>query len=565
MASKFMKIRKIVLPTVTVFIIASQLMGCSCASQDEMLETLNKSKEIEIEVAELGFKEQGEETELTWTRLDQLVSYSSFRESMDSVLGIKSLNSTKYGIAYVGLDGNQSGNNTLYNAFMNEAFVKGYWNNEEVQSKVNALAISLYADVEDGSKDSIYASINAYWNLLSDNTDYYFNGGASLTRGEAMALVARAINEVTEDGKPVADSEFTKAVGVSEYTNYANYVAGSSYLSTTDKSLNNQTFNGTMTRGEYIYLITTIILGDSEVSSGAEEVSLSDCKDGGDIAKKQKFSGDYADSYELNYAIQHADSGAPTKLYKAMVYAKSNGIIGEETRWDEAVTKTEAIELLVNTLNAYTTKNGFKVNSLGETEGEKMRETAKATYQSIANQLTTDENTYVSEYIVLIDQGNSQEDTERSLLEKYKKTEQESEQQSYETEHKPKPTKPSDQVHFNNMEEGYVEIGGKRLWVDSNGYIFHEDKTTPFTMDEIDEVIGDSGTITVSKPSGTSGEAGTKESEGGLSEEQSRRQAEEESRIQAVQDEIDEAIKKGSEEVGSGDEMTSDANWEFLN
>lgn len=199
-----------------------------------------------------------------------------------------------------------------------------------------------------------------------------------------------------------------------------------------------------------------------------------------------------------------------------------------------------------------------KVN---EVKGEKMRETARATYQSIANQLTTDENTYVSEYIVLIDQGNTQEDTERSLLEKYKRTEQESEQQEYESENKPKPISPSEQLHFNNMEEGYVEIGGKRLWVDSNGYIFHEDKTTPFTMDEIDEVIGDSGTITVSKPSGTAGGAGTKEPEGGLSEEQSRRQAEEESRIQAVQDEMDEAINKGSEEVGSGGEMTSGANW----
>ena len=552
MASRFMKIKKIVLPTITVFIIASQLMGCSCASQDEMLDTINNNKEIEIEVAELGFTEQGEETKITWTSLDKLVSYSSFRESMDEVLGIKSLNSTKYGIAYVGLDGNQLGNNTLYNAFMNEAFVKNYWNNEEVQSKVNALSVTLYADVEDGTKDSVYASINAYWNLLPDNTNYYFNGGASLTRGEAMALVARAKTQVTDSGKPDSNVEFSKAVGSSDYTDYANYVSNNSYLSISDKSLNNQTFNGTMTRGEYIYLVTTAIFG-SDIETTSE--SLKDCKDGGDIAKEQKYSGDYADSYELNYAVKHADDGAPTKLYNVIAFAKANGIIGEETRWDEAVTKTEALELLVNTLNAYTTKNGFKLNNLGETAGEKMRETAKATYQSIANQLTVDENTYVSEYILLIDQGKEQSEVESTLLNKYKKEEesskrQENENQGLAEQHTTNPL--ANGVKMEGLGAGYVEICGTKVYIGDNGYIYREDKTTLVTQDEFEEIISGSDEFTVrpidqNPPAPTEPEVPEPTT---LSQEQ-----------QSEKDHWQELINQGSEDMSGGIQVpTSDFN-----
>ncbi len=398
---------------------------------------------------------------------------------MDGILGVRKLNATKYGVVYVDLDGNQSGNNTLYNAFMNEAFVGGYWNNEEVQSKLKSLAIDLYADVEDGSNDSTYAGINAYWNLLPDNTDYYYNGGASLTRGEAMSLVARAVTPVSESGKPETDSEFEKAVGNSDYAGYANYVKGSSYLGLEGKNLNKQTFKGTMTRGEYTYLVMSEIFGKESIQGETGEVSLSDCKNGGDIAKEQKYSGDYADFYELNYAIQHSDKGAPDRLYKAVSAAVEKGIIESETRWDEAVTKTEAIEILINAFNAYTKEKGYRTNSLGETAGEQMRETARGVYQTIASQITADENTYVNEYVRMIDEGKGKEEVESALLERFKKREEET------------TTAPVKErtIRLVGQGEGYFEINGLKMWADSEGWVYEEDKVTPIDPEEFHEAV----------------------------------------------------------------------------
>ena len=57
----------------------------------------------------------------------------------------------------------------------------------------------------------------------------------------------------------------------------------------------------------------------------------------GDIATVQGYAGkDYSTNYEIVYSIQNPDKGLPTSLYKALVVAKNKGLIGNETRWDEA-------------------------------------------------------------------------------------------------------------------------------------------------------------------------------------------------------------------------------------
>lgn len=48
--------------------------------------------------------------------------------------------------------------------------------------------------------------------------------------------------------------------------------------------------------------------------------------------------------------LKNVDQGAPERIYNAMLVAYEKGIIGTETRWDEACTRVEAIELLIKVL-----------------------------------------------------------------------------------------------------------------------------------------------------------------------------------------------------------------------
>ena len=49
MSGRFMTIKRIVIPTITMVIIASQLMGCAAVSQSELLQMINQGDAIEIE------------------------------------------------------------------------------------------------------------------------------------------------------------------------------------------------------------------------------------------------------------------------------------------------------------------------------------------------------------------------------------------------------------------------------------------------------------------------------------------------------------------------------------
>ena len=67
MSGKFMRIKKLILPTLTMVIIASQLMGCAATNESELLQMLNTGQQIEIEIATPISEEQGEEKTLDWT------------------------------------------------------------------------------------------------------------------------------------------------------------------------------------------------------------------------------------------------------------------------------------------------------------------------------------------------------------------------------------------------------------------------------------------------------------------------------------------------------------------
>lgn len=414
-----MKNKKI-LPIVTVAIIASQLCGCACSSKDELHKMIEKGEQIEIEVAEPDFEEQGTETQITWTELAKLANYADFRLAFEQILGISSASGIKNGIAYINLDGKTEQNNTLYNAFMNKSFVENYWNNEKVQQAAKMAASENYADVEADSETAKYAAVNAYWNLLPDNEPNFFNGGASLSRAEAMTLLMRATTPVSELSE---STEFESSVGESDYAEYASYVENSCYLTTADKSLNNQTFNSSMSRAEYIYMIVNAIFGSENVSNtDISGISLNDCKV--TTEKHEYKSKDYVKSYDLSYTIASPENGLPEEIYKAIAFAKKYDIISAETAWDEAITREDAIAIFADTMIAYANSNGYKVeDNTGEIDTESIEEKARVAYNRIADKISISVDTYIKEYKSIIKQGSTHEQAEAQLADIYSQKE----------------------------------------------------------------------------------------------------------------------------------------------
>ncbi len=374
-----MSLKRIVIPTLTMVIIASQLMGCAAVSQSELLQMLNNGDAIEIEVATPINQEQGEESQLIWEELGLLTMNPELRSAWDDILGITGTGITKNGILYVGTDGNQTCNNTLSVAIKNSKF-QSILSDKTASEELSLAVQNNYVDLEaDEDFKAMMMGINSYFNLLPDATPNYSNPDSTLQRNEFMAMVFRADTPVTE---LTADTTFASAVGQSEYNLYAQGVVADNYLGLENKNLDNLTANGTITRAEAVYLLVNRYFVDDLKNVDTKASCFTDCKDGGNIAAEQKFiedvtQKDYWKSYELTYALQNPDGGMPSSLYNAMIVAKDKGIINDtESRWDEGLTKSEAVEMLLNTLKAndaiptYTSTQGLITGYEAESEPE---------------------------------------------------------------------------------------------------------------------------------------------------------------------------------------------------
>lgn len=378
MSGRFMTIKRIVIPTITMVIIASQLMGCAAVSQSELLQMINQGDAIEIEVATPINQEQGTESALDWQELASLSTNPDLRDSWDDILMITPTDTGKNGVLYVNAEGNNEPNNTLRVALHNSEFLK-YLDSEADSLQLSNAVQGNYADLEENdTARALYMGINGYFNLLPDANPNYANPDSTLQRNEFMAMVFRAETPVQD---LTADNAFADAVGQSDYNIYAQGLAENSYLDTASKSLNNLTANGIITRAEALYLLVSRYFSDDMASVDVKTATFNDAKDGGDIASKQKFiedgtQKDYWKSYELTYAIQNPDDGLPTDLYKALIVAKSKGLVGDVTRWDEALTRSEAIEFLVKALRQEKGIAQFNAKQ-GLVEGHEVQETAE--------------------------------------------------------------------------------------------------------------------------------------------------------------------------------------------
>lgn len=351
-----MKIKRVIIPTITMVVIASQLFGCSSASKQEAYDMLQNSEAVELEYAvpEYDNTEDSKVELLPWLQLSSLETHPELRSAFEELLGItKEDDGTKSGIVYTDENGDRNQNNTLYNALGNTNFTINYIRDAEQIEKIEEVANNEYTDIEDNQ--GVAAVINAYFELLPDQTDGQFDGSATISRAQAMTLVMRATTPVNESQAPDEDADFTAKVGETQYTNFAAPMNEYSYLNT-ENGLTDKTFNTTMSRGEYIYLLTKYIYGDAYAEmlatvgktdeSLSEDVTLTTIKDGGDITFQE--------------ALNNPDNGLPTEMYQTLARAVALGFISEDTlNWDEAITKSEAITLFIDAVDIYysTTKS----------------------------------------------------------------------------------------------------------------------------------------------------------------------------------------------------------------
>ena len=456
MAGKFMKIRRICVPILTMVVIASQLCGCASSTKKETANMFNvdTSQEIIIEVSEPDFEVQGEFEQLNWIELGNLTDCTEVRDTADmyfnNAMGDDGL---KYGPFYIDKDGNQCTNNTLKvvlgNRYVAEMFATGGNVDIEKVDSSNLGAIEIPEETTEGTEttdeessamtksfnnslDAVYTDLsdsdytpalfNAYFNLLPDSTPNYFNGGDTLSRAEAMALVTRATTPVQS---LTAVDDFTSAVTGTDYDQYINYAAqqnSNSYINTNDKSLTADNFKGAMSRAEFIYLIMNEVYGTDAVQGyDTSKSALKDCTNAGDLSAELKIAGsDRCNGYTLSHSLKNVDKGVTEELYKPLAMAVDKGIITPETRWNEGITKSEAIEIVVNAFSQYYDENGYLVNNADKGSTQVLEAQAEELWnKQDANDMNVTKEEFIADYIKEISNGMTPEQFEEEIEGRY--------------------------------------------------------------------------------------------------------------------------------------------------
>lgn len=363
---------------ISLIILVSRLTGCFATSSKDMVKMIDKGKTITLELASPSYdiKEKGkQQEELDWVQLDQLKTFNQgFRQEFDEVFNInivteKGVNG-KSGCLYVDEAGDREGNTTLEDAFRNKTFVTKYWDSSEVKGKMVKLGNGVYTDVADSDNDAIAASINAYYNLMPDATNpESFNGTQSLTREQFYELVYKTENGVQEIE---IDKNFETAVGgATSHTKFAQGVDEYGFLSVENKSLDGNSYSGSISRSEAIYMLVNKHFKDEMSKVTGKEKAFKDNKNAGDLALKAGFkykdkeskeivAKDRWQSYTLAYMLKNNNKGMQEEVYKAMVVAKNLGLLtSDESRWDEPLSKSESIMLIANTQLAKNKAYGY--------------------------------------------------------------------------------------------------------------------------------------------------------------------------------------------------------------
>lgn len=378
MVGKFIKAKRLILSILIFAIIVLQLVGCENVYSKEMLDMINNGETITIELAKPSYDTtiKGEISDsIGWIQLDQIKTYNNgFRQDFDETFNINIVTeggiNGKSGSLYVDEDGDRSGNTTLEDALRNKVFVNKYWLDMAVKDKLAKISSGAYEDIGEDLTLGILGSFNAYYNLLADGKNpNSFNANQSLSREQFYTLVFKSEEGVKDID---IDKAFESAIGgETKYSKYAQEVDEYGFLNVENKSLDVSTLSGTMSRGEAIYLIVNKHFKEEIAKVGRNDKAFSDTKNGGDLALKLGFKAkdketkaivnkDRWQSYTLACMFQNPDGGMQEEIYKTMVVAKNLGLVqGDTVRWDEPISKAEAIQLIVNTHLAKNTLYGY--------------------------------------------------------------------------------------------------------------------------------------------------------------------------------------------------------------
>lgn len=367
MSGKYMKIKRVILPTITMVIIASQLFGCASTTKQEAYDMMRETEQIELEYAVPDYDSNTEESKvelLPWLQLSSLETHPELRTAFEELVGVTGTTGNKEGILYYNPATQKADQNvTLYMATKNSA-MSAYFANIDAMTKFGEIAAENYTDIDVDDVNAPYATINAYFELLPDQEDGQFDGDATISRAQAMALLMRATTQVNESQAPDEDADFTAKVGETQYTNFAAPMDEYAYINTST-SLNEQSFNGTMTKGEFIALVTNYIRADyvatlkesgyTDLYSDTSDVTISTVSDAGDI--------------KYSEAISDASKGVPTDLYETFKLAIKNGYLAEADLedWDSALTKADAVSLFITMATNYTSNVGNTLYSQYQT------------------------------------------------------------------------------------------------------------------------------------------------------------------------------------------------------
>ena len=334
--------RKTILALITVCILS--FASCGKQKTTATTESIAESSQVETIVTEESKVEL-----LPWLQLSSLETHPELRSAFEEYVGVTGTTGNKEGTLYYNPETQQAEQNvTLYMATKNSA-ISSYFANIDAMTKFGEIAAENYTDVDVDDINAPYATINAYFELLPDQEEGQFDGDATISRAQAMTLVMRATTQVNEAQAPEDNKDFTKAVGETQYTNFAAPMNEYAYLNT-ENGLTDKTFGTAMSKGEYIYMLANYYSQDYQAymdNNGyknniyLEDVTISTVSDAGDI--------------KYSEAIKDSSKGVPSDMYKAFQTAINMDLITESDLedWDSAITKGEAVRLFTSMTLSY--------------------------------------------------------------------------------------------------------------------------------------------------------------------------------------------------------------------
>lgn len=150
MSGKYMKIKRVILPTITMVIIASQLFGCASTTKQEAYDMMRETEQIELEYAvpDYDTTEDSAVELLPWLQLSSLETHPELRSAFEEYVGVTGTTGNKEGTLYYNPETQQAEQNvTLYMATKNSA-ISSYFANIDAMTKFGEIAAENYTDVD---------------------------------------------------------------------------------------------------------------------------------------------------------------------------------------------------------------------------------------------------------------------------------------------------------------------------------------------------------------------------------------------------------------------------------